>query len=442
MSSQDLLNANQAKTVRTDGSVEFVTHNASIQPGRNTFANIDEFNAYLGKTLGGHPDGKGMRGSISRKGMYSRNAGNSIQGVTFGDPVLDTISSAAGSLVIGGKTIDLREGRASPQGPNGTGGGVVAFDAPYLKFTGVVNGAERWASDDGAMVEYRIGNGRLNFHAWKKSTFYQYWSMGGEISVYDTNAKFDAADIVSNYYMTVNTPCQIVKVGHDSDRHDTYVDQYEWGWNSQQPERVAVLCRAQWHNARFADLVTAGDGCTNFKNDQWPTGFPPDWNAIHTVVNLNGNWTDGSPRSAVIAVDFSNLTLNMSAFNRPAAHGTIVSGSSIKVTFPDDKTYTGQLQAPNKIIWSNGSAWTKIINTVFDLNGSWTDGSARTAVIYAGPSAIRIDMSDYDRPDAHGSIVDASDIKITFPDDKTYTGQVQSPNRIRWSNGSVWTRKP
>jgi hypothetical protein len=442
MSSQDLLNANRATTVRKDGSVEFVTHNASIQPGRNTFANFDEFNAYLGKTLGAHPDGKGMRGSISRKGMYSRNAGNSIQGVTFGDPVLDTISSATGSLVIGGKTIDLREGRASPQGPNGTGGGVVAFDAPYLKFTGIVNGAERWASDDGAMVEYRIGNGRLNFHAWKKSTFYQYWSMGGEISVYDTNAKFDAADIVSNYYMTVNTPCQIVKVGHDSDRHDTYVDQYEWGWNSQQPERVAVLCRAQWHNARFADLVTAGDGCTNFKNDQWPTGFPPDWNAIHTVVNLNGNWTDGSPRSAVIAVDFSNLTLDMSAFNRPAAHGTIVNGSSIQVTFPDDKTYTGQLQAPNKIIWSNGSAWTKIINTVFDLNGSWTDGSARSAVIYEGPSSIRIDMSDYDRPDAHGSIVDASDIKITFPDDKTYTGQVQSPNKIRWSNGSVWTKKP
>jgi hypothetical protein len=132
----------------------------------------------------------------------------------------------------------------------------------------------------------------------------------------------------------------------------------------------------------------------------------------------------------------------MSAFNRPAAHGTIVNGSSIKVTFPDDKTYTGQLQAPNKIIWSNGSAWTKIINTVFDLNGSWTDGSARSAVIYEGPSSIRIDMSDYDRPDAHGSIVDASDIKITFPDDKTYTAQVQSPNKIRWSNGSVWTKKP
>ncbi len=319
---------------------------------------------------------------------------------------------------------------------------MVAFDAPYLKHTGTVNGAERWASDDGAMVEYRLGTGRLNFHAWKKSTFYQYWSMGGEISVYDTPAKFQAADLTSHYYMTVNTPCQIVKVGNDSDSHDTYVDQYEWGWNSQQPERVAVLCRAVWHNAFFADLVTAGDGCTNFKNEPWPMGLPANWNTIHTVVNLNGNWTDGSSRSAVISVDFSSLTVDMSGFNRPTAHGTVVDGSSIKVTFPDDKTYTGQIVSPNKIVWSNGSSWTKIVNTVFDLNGSWTDGSARAAVIYAGPSAIRIDMSDYDRADAHGSIVNASTISINFPGDATHTGQLQSPNKIKWSNGTTWTKKP
>jgi hypothetical protein len=136
--------------------------------------------------------------------------------------------------------------------------------------------------------------------------------MGGEVSVYDTYAKFQIADLTSHYYMTVNTPCQIVKVGNDSDSHDTYVDQYEWGWNSQQPERVAVLCRAVWHNAFFADLVTAGDGCTNYKNEQWPMGLPANWNTIHTVVNLNGNWTDGSSRSAVISVDFSSLTVDMS----------------------------------------------------------------------------------------------------------------------------------
>src|SRR5262245_61361809 len=197
---------------------------------------------------------------MSRKGIYSRRTADGTQAVTFGDPVLDAISSAAGTLIIGGRTIDLREGHGSPEAPSGAGPGVVVFDAPYLKFTGMVNGAERWASDDGAMVEYRVGNGRLNFHAFKKHTIVKYWSMGGKISVYNTNANFQAADIVSHYYMSVDSPCQVVKVGHDSDRNDDYVDQYEWGINAPQPERAAVLCRAQWHHEQVADAVTAGEG--------------------------------------------------------------------------------------------------------------------------------------------------------------------------------------
>jgi hypothetical protein len=51
-------------------------------------------------------------------------------------------------------------------------------------------------------------------------------------------------------------------------------------------------------------------------------------------------------------------------------------------------------------------------------------------------------MSDFDRPNAHGSIVNGSTMTMTFPDDATYTGQLQAPNVIRWSNGSVWTKKP
>ena len=43
--------------------------------------------------------------------------------------------------------------------------------------------------------------------------------------------------------------------------------------------------------------------------------------------------------------------------------------------------------------------WTKVVNTVMDLNGNWTDGSDRIAVIYAGAKSIKIDMSDYDRPE-------------------------------------------
>jgi hypothetical protein len=362
---QDLLTVSQARTIRQEGEVEFVTRDASIQPDRYTFGNLDELTAYLRQVLGGRPDGGGIRGSMSRKGTYSRRAADGTQAVTFGDPVLDAISSAAGALVIGGLTIDLREGHGSPEAPTGAGGGVVAFDAPYLKFTGIVNGAERWASDDGAMVEYRVGDGRLNFHAWKKHTFYQYWSMGGEIGISGTNTNFEAADIVSLTYMSVpgHPPCAVYRPpgGFESSARDnSYVDQYDWGWNSQQPERVAVLCRAQWHHARFREILTAGEGCLNYLNETWPTGFPSDWDAIKTVIELNGSWTDGSPRRAVISEKIKSLTIDMSDYNRPAAHGSIVNGSTITVTFPDDKTYTGQLHPPNTIRWSNGSAWTKV----------------------------------------------------------------------------------
>ena len=129
MPTQDLLTVGQARILRQGGGVEFVTHDASLQPGRYKFADLDELTAYLGKVLGGRPEGGGIGGSMSRKGTYSRRAADGTQAVTFGDPVLDAISSAAGTLVIGDRTIDLREGRGSPDAPTGAGG-VVVFDAP------------------------------------------------------------------------------------------------------------------------------------------------------------------------------------------------------------------------------------------------------------------------------------------------------------------------
>jgi hypothetical protein len=87
------------------------------------------------------------------------------------------------------------------------------------------------------------------------------------------------------------------------------------------------------------------------------TGEPA---TIKTVIDLNGRWTDGSTRSAVISAAFTSLTIDMSAYHRPAAYGSIVDDFTITVTFPDDATYTGTLQPPNTIRWSNGSAWTKI----------------------------------------------------------------------------------
>ncbi len=78
---------------------------------------------------------------------------------------------------------------------------------------------------------------------------------------------------------------------------------------------------------------------------------------------------------------------------------------------------------------SNNAAqnfWQTVLQVV-DLNGNWTDGSTRSAVIYVGSASITIDMSDFGRPNANGSIVNVSTITVTFPDDRTYTGQLQPP---------------
>jgi hypothetical protein len=50
-----------------DSDVEFVTRDALVQPDRYTFADIDELTAYLSQVLGGQPEGRGIRGSMSRK---------------------------------------------------------------------------------------------------------------------------------------------------------------------------------------------------------------------------------------------------------------------------------------------------------------------------------------------------------------------------------------
>lgn len=79
---------------------------------------------------------------------------------------------------------------------------------------------------------------------------------------------------------------------------------------------------------------------------------------------------------------------------------------------------------------------------VVDLNGRWTDGSTRSAVIYAGLGSVVIDMSAFNRRDASGQFFDTFFITVKFPDDATFTGELLTKNKIKWSNGSVWTKKP
>ncbi|MFZ0766265.1 DUF5050 domain-containing protein [Bradyrhizobium sp.] len=81
---------------------------------------------------------------------------------------------------------------------------------------------------------------------------------------------------------------------------------------------------------------------------------------IEPVLNLNGKWASGGTAGPVISVNGSSIVVDMSAYHRPTARGSIVNSTTITVNFPDDKTYTGVLQPPNTIKWSNNSSWTKV----------------------------------------------------------------------------------
>ena len=81
---------------------------------------------------------------------------------------------------------------------------------------------------------------------------------------------------------------------------------------------------------------------------------------VTTLFDLSGTWASGGVAGPVISVNNPFISVDMSAFNRPTATGTIVDGSDITVTFPDADTFAGKLQLPSTILWSNNSAWTKV----------------------------------------------------------------------------------
>lgn len=163
--------------------------------------------------------------------------------------------------------------------------------------------------------------------------------------------------------------------------------------------------------------------------------------SIQTVVDLRGVWASGGVAGPIVSVAGNSISIDMSSSHRPQATGSVLGSTEISVDFPGDKTYTGVLQAPNLIKWSNNSSWTKVpaIETLIDLNGPWMVGGVLGPVITVHGNALSIAMPA-NRPTAIGSIVNGSDISVRFPDDTTYTGVLQKPDTIRWSNNATWTK--
>jgi hypothetical protein len=50
---------------------------------------------------------------------------------------------------------------------------------------------------------------------------------------------------------------------------------------------------------------------------------------------------------------------------------------------------------------------------------------------------VRVDFQN-GRPIGIGYAINSSTIQVTFPDDATYQGKVDTTPSIRWSNNTVW----
>ncbi len=121
-------------------------------------------------------------------------------------------------------------------------------------------------------------------------------------------------------------------------------------------ERAALAAAQQARNQGVTDEL-AFIGIPSFQQilQSWTELF-----ALNTVIDLNGLWESGGTPGPVVSVNGNSISVDMSAYKRPTASGTVIDDSDISVDFPDDKTYTGKLQAPKTILWSNNTVWTKV----------------------------------------------------------------------------------
>ena len=94
---------------------------------------------------------------------------------------------------------------------------------------------------------------------------------------------------------------------------------------------------------------------------------------IKPGFDLNGKYTAGGVPGPIIHLSGNTITVDMSAYHRPTASGTLIDSTFCRITFPDDKTvangtYDVTIVAPNILRFQqNKSTWTKSANIVRTL---------------------------------------------------------------------------
>lgn len=72
-----------------------------------------------------------------------------------------------------------------------------------------------------------------------------------------------------------------------------------------------------------------------------------------------GTWKFLGRPGPIVTQTGDQLSVDMSAYGRPVAKGTVTPPSAAKVNFPDDGTFGATLVSPSCIKWTNTTIWTK-----------------------------------------------------------------------------------
>jgi hypothetical protein len=249
----------------------------SLAPLRSEFRDPKELVQFVAETYGLESQDGGLRGSIVRRGKYERRGPGGERAFTFGDPILDLISTPTGQIRVGSRTYDLA--REELRTPSHRGGGVRTIDLSVLSreafrsaavqaamgygafslIEATADGIALASSGVGEQEDFEVDGDCMRFKAWRKN-YAVYWSMGAEIETWGHD--FDSATIESSYLDTfVGQVCTEEDHDSDSDTDDDYVDEYEWGISAPQPLRVVSTCTADWHGRPWGGVVAAGEEC-------------------------------------------------------------------------------------------------------------------------------------------------------------------------------------
>jgi len=241
-----------------------------FRPEARSYANMEELIAHVAEISGADPSSPtSIHYRMVRRGSYVRQQKDGSYGTSFGDPILDSITSPVGEVVVGGRSL----GTVQP-GSHG---------AQLVEATICQQGPENLQtcrSEDGSLIVISAPDGSsVRFHAWNDDDWLQ-WSMGASIST--TGHDFVRAQIDSRYYFTAYAQVCTVYYDSDHDANDDYMQQSEDGYGliSEKPHRVESLCRVQWNGHRLAGIVVNGDPCYAPQVNPFPVGWPSDWPPI------------------------------------------------------------------------------------------------------------------------------------------------------------------